>query len=173
MGAVIKFATMVGLRPTEACESVRLINNDSGASSRILEKASESVKPLNYYNPDRQVLEHFRFPQIFLRRTKKAYISFITREMLSGIGVLGPSTPTWNAIRLACRRRGINMNMHLCRKIFASHLRASGIEPEIVDLLQGRVSQSVLVRNYLVPSKDLKDKVLTSLVRLKQELEKE
>ena len=180
MGAVIKFATLVGLRPTEACESVRLLNifhncgryEKSSSSSSPSSRIQEDGK-IQYYNYDRQCLEHFRFPEIFLRQTKKAYISFITKEQLSAIGILGPRSGgiTWNSIRLACRRRGINMNMHLCRKIFASHLRQSGIEPEIVDLLQGRVSQSVLVRNYLVPSKDLKDKVLTSLTKLlKQEL---
>ncbi len=85
MGTVIKFACLTGLRPGEACESVRLLNN--GGDTRQ-----------SYYNPERQVLEHFRFAEIFLRRTKKAYVSFITKEQLSAIGIFDhlpplPGTP--------------------------------------------------------------------------------
>jgi intergrase/recombinase len=58
------------------------------------------------------------------------------------------------------------MNMHLCRRMFASWLRKDGIQPEIVDLLQGRVSQSVLTRHYLTPDSTLSAKILDSLDRL-------
>jgi hypothetical protein len=68
MGQIIKFACLTGLRPAEAVESVRLINDKE-----------EFAK---YYNEERQALEHFRFPSVFLRQTKKAYISLVTPEML-------------------------------------------------------------------------------------------
>lgn len=57
---------LIGLRPAEVCESVSLICKSTD----------------KYYNPERQALEHFKFPEIFLRQTKKAYISFVTPEML-------------------------------------------------------------------------------------------
>jgi intergrase/recombinase len=79
--------------------------------------------------------------------------------------------PSLNAIILACRKVGIKMEMHLTRKIFASYLRKEEIQPEVVDMLQGRVSQSILTRHYLVPSNSLKKKVPSSLTRLKQSLE--
>ena len=159
MGNIIRFACLIGLRASEVCESVRLLRSD------------QLVHP--YFNPERQALEHFRFPEIFLRQTKKAYISFITREQLSAIGILDCKThvPTYNQIRLACWRHGIKMDMRYCRKIFASHLRASGIQPEIIDMLQGRVSQSILTRHYLVPQSSLKDDVLNALEKLQRQLE--
>ncbi len=43
------------------------------------------------------------------------------------------------------------MDMRFCRKIFASYLRQSGIQPEVLDMLQVRVAQSVRTRHYLVP----------------------
>ena len=64
------------------------------------------------------------------------------------------------------------MDMYLCRKVFASWLRKEGIQPEVVDLLQGRVSQSVLTRHYLVPQNSLKDQVLEALERLQQTIER-
>jgi intergrase/recombinase len=69
-------------------------------------------------------------------------------------------SPSYNQIRLACRSAGIKCDMRFCRKVFASHLRNEGIQPEIIDMVQGRVSQSILTRHYLVPQQGLKDQVL-------------
>jgi hypothetical protein len=78
MGQIIKFGVVTGLRASEVIESARLL------------RSHQLVKP--YYNPERQAQEHFRFPEIFLRATKKAYISFITKEQLSGIGIFDCKT---------------------------------------------------------------------------------
>ena len=37
------------------------------------------------------------------------------------------------------------MNRYYCRMVFATYLRNKGIELEIIDLLQGRISNSVFV----------------------------
>jgi hypothetical protein len=155
MAAVVRFACLTGLRPSEACESVKLLRVENIGKG--------------YYNPERQALEHFRFSQ-FLRQTKKAYISFITLDNLQPIVNLCRKTPTWNNIRLACRRACVRMEMHLCRKIFASYLSASGIQSEIIDFLQGRVNPSVFSRHYLAPSAGLKSKVLQAVSQLSREL---
>jgi intergrase/recombinase len=108
----------------------------------------------------------------FLRQTKKAYISFVTPEMIDlvkGSSSILDDVPTLNAITLACRRKGLKMEMYLTRKIFASWLRKEGIQPEVVDILQGRASQSVLTRHFLVPENSLKDQVLDALEKLQKE----
>ena len=66
IGQIIKFCVLTGLRLSEAVESVKLINNPDELRT--------------YYNPERQALEHFRLPSIFIRQTNKAYISFVTPE---------------------------------------------------------------------------------------------
>jgi intergrase/recombinase len=162
MAQIIKFGCLVGLRASEVLESVRLL----------------TIGPNQYYNRERCTLEHFRFPQIFIRTTKKAYLSFITLEQLSAIGVLDcknpiPTipTPTHNAIRLACRKRSLKMDMRYCRKIFGSWLHSqSGIATEEIDFLQGRVNPSVFSRHYLTPSQDLKSKVIEALEQLQPQL---
>jgi len=64
--------------------------------------------------------------------------------------------------------------MAYCRKIYASWLRQSGIENEIVDLLQGHVPKTVLfVRHYFTPSLDYRDKVIRTLAKLKKQIEQE
>ena len=64
------------------------------------------------------------------------------------------------------------MNMAYCRKIFASHLRQSGIESEIVNLLQGRIPRTVFARHYFTPTLTYRDKVLRALDELKRDIEK-
>jgi intergrase/recombinase len=53
--------------------------------------------------------------------------------------------------------------MRFCRKVFASHLRQSGIEAEIVDLMQDRVPKTVFARHYFTPSLDYRDKIIRAL----------
>jgi intergrase/recombinase len=128
-----------------------------------------------YYNSERQALEHFRFPDIFLRHTKKAYISFVSPDMLpsSDIIISDGKIPTYNAIRHACNKLGLNMDMRYCKKVFASWLHKCGISDTVIDLLQGRTGKSVLVNHYLSPSQDFKNQVLSALNGLMAELEKD
>jgi hypothetical protein len=91
MAKIVKFACLIGLRPSEVCESVRLICKSTDKSP-----GSQTTR---YYNPERQALEHFRFPEIFLRQTKKAYISFVTAEMIEPLlRSFGLRVPTYSAI---------------------------------------------------------------------------
>jgi intergrase/recombinase len=147
------FCTLTGLRASEAVESIRLLN----------------VGQSNYYNPERQCLEHFRYPQIFLRRTKAAYISIVDEQILEIAKSIG-KTPSYHALKMVCERRKLNMQMKYCRKIYASYLRQNGIESEIVDLLQGRVPRTVFARHYFRPSADYKQRVLIALKALKQKI---
>jgi intergrase/recombinase len=158
MVAVIRFAVLTGLRPSEACESVRLLT-------------AKDTMQSSYYNPEQQCLEHFRFPDIFLRQTKKAYLSYLSTDNYQWITKIQGKTPTWNSIRLACRYRSINMDMRLCRKIHGSWLHSHGVTAEEVDFLQGRVSPSIFGRHYLTPSNDLKDRVLDAVSKLQRNIE--
>jgi len=64
------FCSLTGLRVSEVIEVIRLLN-------------SESITSNDYYNQERQCLEHFKYPQIFLRRTKAAYISIVDDEIIA------------------------------------------------------------------------------------------
>jgi intergrase/recombinase len=155
LGDVIKFACITGLRPAEACESVRLMSGDC----------------TGYYNQEQQRLEHFRFPEIFLRTTKKAYLSYLSLDNYQWITKIQGKTPTWNAIRLKLRKAGVNCDMRYCRKIHGSWLHSHGVSSEEVDFLQGRVSPSVFGRHYLTPSHDLTDRVLVAVQQLQERIE--
>jgi intergrase/recombinase len=152
------FCALTGLRASECVACIRLI------------KDPESFK--TYYNENRQCLEHFRFANIFIRRTKAAYISLVDKEILKIAQNCINNPPSYNALKMALRCRSLDMQLKYCRKIFASYLRQSGIESEIVDLLQGRVGKSVLVNHYLQPGQDYRNKILDDVNALNQEIEK-
>jgi hypothetical protein len=115
---------VIGLRTSEVVESV------------IDDKEAFQT----YYKHERNTEEHYRFSSIFLRQTKKVYISLVSPEIIDVSKAAGICNVAYNAIRLACWKRGITCDMRFCRKVFASYLRQCGIESEIVDLLlQGRV----------------------------------
>jgi len=132
-GNILLFSTLTGLRPAEACYSLRLIHTDKN----------------NYLNSENMTLEHFKYPNKFIRRTKKAYVSIVTDSLLEIARRSG--CHSYNAIRLMARRNDIDMRMSYCRKIFATYLKINGVESEIIDLLQGRIPKSVFVRHYYRP----------------------
>jgi len=132
-GNILFYCTLTGLRPTEACKSIELVHNDFD----------------NYINKQSNTLEHFRYPNIFIRRTKKAFMSVVTDSILEIARNSG--LYSYNAIKMLMMRNDIDMNMSYCRKIFATYLRLNGIESETIDLLQGRIPKSVFVRHYFKP----------------------
>jgi intergrase/recombinase len=139
-GNILLYNTLTGLRPDEACKSIILLQKERD----------------NYLRKDLMVLEHFKYPDIFLRRTKKAYISILTDSILE---IAKQSAACgYNALRLAVKRKKLDMNMAFSRKIFATHLRNNGIGQEVIDLLQGRTPRSVFARHYYRPDFDY-DKV--------------
>jgi intergrase/recombinase len=140
---ILKFATLTGLRPSECWHSIRLIQNDKD----------------HYVLKDK--LLHYQYPKIFLRRTKKVFISVITDQIISIAQEADVSKPYPQLCKFF-RANNLSMNMYYCRKIFATFLRNKGIEHEIIDLLQGRIPKSMFLRHYYRP--DIND-VITKKIR--------
>ncbi|ALI37209.1 hypothetical protein NMY3_03022 [Candidatus Nitrosocosmicus oleophilus] len=133
---ILLFNTLTGLRPDEAQKSIWLIK----------------TKEKEYIDKERGILKHYQFPSIFLRQTKNAYVSVFNDQILE----IAKRTPKresyYNSLRKKIAiKNGYDMNMYYCRKVFATYFRNKGIEPEIIDLLQGRISSSVFVNHYYRP----------------------
>ncbi len=145
----IKFILHSGLRPEEGCKAINLI-----------------VRDPNYLDRSNMILQHFKYPQIFLRRTKNAYITFVTEEMVKWAEEVAPIT--YMAIRQACRKRGLPCKVKLLRKVWATVMRESGLAPEVIDLLQGRIPSSVFVKHYYRPNLlgEIRQRVLEGLKKL-------
>ncbi len=134
LGNIILFNTLTGLRPDECREAIELIKSH----------------PMEYVDRNRMLLLHYKFPDKFLRGSKKAYVSVINDDMLK-IAEDAESFDKYHQIRNKFSQYFVSMNMYYCRKIFATYLRNSGIESEIIDLLQGRTPSSIFVNHYYRP----------------------
>ena len=158
---VFLFCTLTGLRTNECFEAIRLIKDPSTFE--------------RYYDRSGQVLRHYAFPEVFIRRTKAAYISLVKEEMLEDIVINGITIRPCNYMKVmyfVVRSKGLRMNMHYCRKIYSSYLRQyAGIESEIIDLMQGRIPSTIFAKHYFRPNlQQYTRRVLDALKQLQQEL---
>jgi Archaeal phage integrase len=151
------FCTLTGLRASEAIESIRLLNIDADTHR-------------SYYNPKQNVLQHYRFPDTFIRRTKAVYISVVDKDIIR-IAQSIEKTPTLNALKMVTRHRCLSMKIKYCRKIYASYLHKCGISSDLIDMLQGRIGKNIFLKHYLTPTGDYKDRVLDALKKLKHEVD--
>lgn len=148
----VDFTIATGLRLDEAINSYRLIVGLDNIN--------------DYYNTKQQILEHFRYKPIFIRRTKKAFMSFASKKLVNSVRSSG-FLPTQDIIRKRLQRSGLNMRFGDLREFFASYSVKNLRQPEI-DFLQGRVSASVFMRNYFNPLwiDDLKMRSLENIEKL-------
>ena len=65
------FAALTGLRIGEAIKSCRLIYD-----------LNKENKLSDYYDKEMNMLQHFKYPKLFLRRTKNCYISFSSPRLV-------------------------------------------------------------------------------------------
>jgi len=135
------------LRLIEAINSYNLII-DLSTGGRLSE----------YYNAEKEALEHFRFKKVFMRRTKKAFISFIPKEFIARISEQESLTKC--QIKNRIQRSKSKLRFGDIREYFATSMNRY-LSREEIDFLQGRVSASVFMRNYFNPAliTDLKDRV--------------
>ncbi len=128
----VKFDALTGLRPAEAIQSCNLLRNNGH----------------EYLNSGLQVLEHFKFPAVFIRGKKRAYFSIVDAESLE----IARNTASieYEALRLQYKHRGLLFHMAFARKIFATWARRH-VDPEIVDLIEGRAPASVFAKHYYRP----------------------
>jgi intergrase/recombinase len=131
-GQVLRFNTLTGLRPTEALQSLKLLKADRA----------------NYLKGD--MLQHYKYPKTFIRRTKKAYISIVTPDILKLAN--NNKSLSYQAMRIKTKRAGLPYHAEYCRQIFSTYLRDQGIEAEIVNILQGRIPPDVFLRHYYRPN---------------------
>ena len=139
------------------CESVNSWN--------LIIQSYKEGKLNNYFNEDKDILEHYQFKDIFIRRTKKAFISLVSKDFIEKITKSKPLTLSILPNRL--KRKGMKQRFSDIREYHASILLKHLKQPEI-DFIHGRVSTNIFMRNYFNPAwiKDLKSRVLTAIKEL-------
>ena len=152
---LVLYCTLTGLRASEAIDSINIIKDDN--------------KRIKYLDIESNILKHYEFPDIFIRKTKKAHFSVVNDNLIKI--AMTASSQTCSTLTSRFYRNNIEFDLSYCRKVLATFLRNNGIEPEIIDLLQGRISSSVFVNHYYRP--DINEIITTRIRPVLDDLAKE
>jgi len=144
--------SVTGLRFDECVQSYNLIV-----------KLSRQNKLGEYYNEANSTLEHFKFKDLFIRRTKKAFVSFVPKELVNRITQNAP-LKSRHAVQKRVQDRGLPVRFSDVREAHNTVLTRYLTQPEI-DFLSGRVSSTVFMSSYFNPAllPDLKDRVFKAV----------
>ena len=156
----MSFVTVSGLRFVGAVNSYNLIID-----------LTREGNLNSYYNSEKEILEHYHFKQLFIRRTKKALTSFVPRKLVDRIGKNEKLTSAQIDNRI--RRAKLKSRFGDVREYFATFMTKFLNSVEIY-FLQGRVSGSVFMRNYFNPALigDLKERVFKGIIKNENSLPK-
>jgi hypothetical protein len=146
----IDYMIASGLRYEEGINSYNLIVKLS--KERTFEK--------DYYNLESGALEHFRFKDVFLRRNKKAFISFVPSELIERIQGKDKTLHKFYVQSKAKRAVGY-VRFSDIREAYAT-LMTKYLKESEINFLQGRVTSGVFMQHYFNPSliSDLRERVL-------------
>jgi len=155
---IIAFLSLTGLRVTESSSSISLII-----------KLSEQNKLDEYLDRDLMMLQHFKYSQ-FLRRSKNAFISFISKDLLNLILQYKPSL-NHDDLKSRLRKRGLKIKLKYLRKMHGTLLRDKGIPSEFIDIVHGRINSSLFARCYYRPLlNEMRNKVMEAIRPLEKEI---
>ena len=154
------FIAITGLRLVEAIESYNLII-----------KLAKEGKLNEYYNEEKEALEHFRFKEIFLRKSKKAFISFVPKELIEKIALSSPLPDSRHAIQMRVKKKGLKLRFSDIREAHASFMTKYLKQPEI-DFIHGRVTTNIFMANYFNPALicDLKERVFNAVKEIQNKI---
>jgi len=136
-------------------------------SYNLIVRLAKKGKLKQYYDTERETLEHYKFKKIFLRRTKKAFISFVSKNLVERIS--SNEQLSIYSIQTKLKRQIGRLRFGDIREIHGTLLTKFLSESEI-NFLHGRVSSSVFMRNYFNPAliSDLKSRTFQGIQNIKK-----
>ncbi len=150
----LKFVAISGIRVGEAIKAFNLVI-----------ELNQAGRLGDYYNRELHSLEHFKYPELFLRGTKNVFFSFIPQAFIDEITAC--ETVYYSTLRKHLKKHGLNLRFSELRDYYATFLVHHGVIREEVDLLQGRIGQSIFMRHYFSPDIEaLRDRVLAAITKL-------
>lgn len=157
-----------GLRYIEAVHSFNLISELTESGKLELQREGKNYQG-GYYNREISSLEHFWFREIFLRSTKKAYVSFIPGEIVEAIGPRSTFEP--GQLQQLVKRHGLPQRFSDIREAHGTFMVKYLKEAEI-NFLHGRVTSGVFMANYFNPSLivDLRSRALQGVAEIQQKI---
>jgi hypothetical protein len=91
-----------------------------------------------YYNSETLTLQHYIYPELSNRKTRRVYISIVDRDLINQVASSWPVSYYAIRKRLSLHKIG-KVRIKELRSYFVSYLRQNNILPEVRDLLQCRL----------------------------------
>jgi hypothetical protein len=153
------YIAVTGLRLDEAVQSYNLMI-----------QLKKEGKLSAYYNEANETLEHFRFKDIFIRKSKKAFISFVPKDLIAKI-VLQCPLSSKHSVQQLVKKRGLKIRFADVREAHASFL-TKYLNPAEIDFLHGRVSTNIFMANYFNPKliADLKERIFKAIADIQAKI---
>ena len=153
------FMAISGLRLVEAVKSYNLTV-----------KLSREGKLSEYYNEEKEALEHFRFKDMFLRKSKKAFVSFVPKDFVERIS-LNSALPSTDAIQSRVKKAGLKLRFSDIREAHGTFMTKYLKESEI-NFIHGRVTTSIFMANYFNPMliADLKQRLFKGIAEIQNKI---
>jgi len=124
-----------------------------------------------YYNGNLESLEHFRYPERFIRGSKNVFFSFIPEAFLNRIVECSATISDSGLKRRRMRYAIRHSRLKDLRDYHATFLLHHGLLREEIDLIQGRVGKSMFMRHYFSPAiEDLKNRTLKAVEQMQKAL---
>jgi intergrase/recombinase len=139
LGVFMDYIAITGLRLDEAVQSYNMII-----------QLHREGKLGEYYNEANSTLEHFKFKDLFIRRTKKVFVSFTPRELIEKIASCQP-LPSKYAVQKRVKDRGLAVRFADVREAWATFM-TQFLRREEIDFAMGRVSGNVFMAHYFNPA---------------------
>jgi len=160
-----------GLRLIEAFNSFNLIGALARSEGLALVLSNNGkTRVSGYFNVEKLTLEHFWFRDMFIRRSKKAFISFVPEQLVREISKLEPWVST-DAVQKMVQKRGLQLRFADIREAHATFMNKY-LKKEEIDFLHGRVTSGVFMQHYFNPSliSDLKTRVFQGVAEIQEKV---
>jgi len=148
-----------GMRLIEAVNSYNL----------IIETANQG-KLNNYYDADLNVLQHYKFAELFIRKTKKCFVSFVPKPLILRIAKESKISSS-NAVLKTFQRHGIKCRFGDVREAHAT-IMTKYLSRSEIDFLHGRIGTSVFMQHYFNPAllSDVKKRVFKAIREIQNKI---
>ena len=105
-----------------------------------------------------------------MRKSKKAFVSFIPKEFVERIALNDP-LPSTDAIQARVKKAGLKLRFSDIREAYASFTTKYLKQPEI-DFIHGRVTTNIFMANYFNPALicNLKERVFNAVKEIQNKI---
>jgi len=140
--------------------------SEAVAAYNLVIQLNAEGKLANYYVHETGTLEHFRFKNIFIRNSKKAFVSYVPADLIERICRCPPILNV-DSVRVRVKKRGLPQHFSDIREAHGTFL-IRYLRREEVDFLHGRVTSGVFMQHYFNPALigDLRERVFKGVAEI-------